>query len=527
MYLSHYNLRLKPFQITTDPRFIWLGEKHGEALATLIYGIQEDKGFLVLTGEIGTGKTALINCLSKKLDSKVIKATISDPDMSINDFFKILSDEFNMGANFEGKGDFLIHLKKFLINAYSDEKKVLLIIDEAQRLNHDLLEQIRLLSNIEVDNAKLINIFFVGQKEFNDILMDEKSKAVLQRIAVRCNIDPLTASETEEFIKHRLKIAGTNEEIFTSDAIHEIYLFSKGYPRLINILCDHAMLTSYVKGKGIIDEKTITECAEELKLPSAESDNGNTDILEAEKQKGGTLAPFRSRPSWMQPLFAASIVALLLSTGLTFFGFESKATETSTQETTLSEARDKTENSTTTPIDIGLLGKVETNRHFDSRLDEKQLYDRKRNHAKSDISHEDFRIPKNSSIKPQPFSENNLFIQFDLNSFKLPNNAIENLDRLAECLINSPEKKIKIIGHTDSTGDYDYNLRVSRLRADKIKSYLLSKGVNSKNIKTIGLGPENPIASNATLEGRRKNRRVEVEFDDLFKNYIYHKRSEM
>ena len=197
MYLSHYNLRLKPFQITTDPRFIWLGEKHNEALSTLIYGIQEDKGFLVLTGEIGTGKTSLINYLLKKLDYKVINATISDPAMSINDFFKILSDEFNMGTNFEGKGDFLIHFKKFLINAYSDEKKVLLIIDEAQRLNHDLLEQIRLLSNIEVNNSKLINIFFVGQNEFNDILIDEKSKAVLQRIAVRSNIDPLTATETE------------------------------------------------------------------------------------------------------------------------------------------------------------------------------------------------------------------------------------------------------------------------------------------------------------------------------------------
>ena len=113
MYLSHYNLRLKPFQITTDPRFIWLGEKHDEALATLIYGIQEDKGFLVLTGEIGTGKTSLINYLLKKLDYKVINATISDPAMSINDFFKILSDEFNMDTNFEGKGDFLIHFKKF------------------------------------------------------------------------------------------------------------------------------------------------------------------------------------------------------------------------------------------------------------------------------------------------------------------------------------------------------------------------------------------------------------------------------
>jgi len=591
MYLSHYNLRLKPFQITTDPRFIWLGEKHNEALATLVYGIQEDKGFLVLTGEIGTGKTSLINCLLKKLDYKVIKATISDPDMSINDFFKILSDEFNMGTNFEGKGDFLIHFKKFLIEAYSDEKKVLLIIDEAQRLNHDLLEQIRLLSNIEIDNAKLINIFFVGQNEFNDILKDEKSKAVLQRIAVRCNIDPLTETEIKEFIKHRLKVAGTNEEIFTGSAIDEIYLFSKGYPRLINILCDHAMLTNYVKGKRFIDEKTITECAEELRLPSAESDNVNTDILVAEKQEGRTFTPFRSRPSWMQPLLAASIVALLLSTGLTFFGFKSEATKPSPPKTTLSKAVDKTEHLTITPIemdlsgkvelnkhldsrldekqlydlnkeyaklkigdenstisgdnvqkhqlstgnheatdkiehstisqiDVGLLEKVATNKHFDNRLDEKQRYDLKMDHAKSNISDEDFRIPKDNATKYQPFPENNFVIQFDLDSSNLPNKAIEKLDQLAAFLINSPETKIRIVGYTDSTGDYDYNLSVSRLRANKIKSYLYSNGVNALNIETIGLGPENPIASNATLEGRRKNRRVEIEFDDQFKNHL-------
>jgi general secretion pathway protein A len=598
MYLSHYNLRLKPFQITTDPRFIWLGEKHDEALATLIYGIQEDKGFLVLTGEIGTGKTSLINCLLKKLDYKVIKATISDPDMSINDFFKILSDEFNMDTNFVGKGDFLIQFKKFLMEAYSDEKKVLLVIDEAQRLNHDLLEQIRLLSNIEIDNAKLINIFFVGQNEFNDILKDKKSKAVLQRIAVRCNIDPLTATETKEFIKHRLKIAGTNEEIFTSAAIDEIYLFSNGYPRLINILCDHAMLTSYVKGKRIIDEKTITECAEELRLPSAESDNGNTDRLVEGKQEGRTFTPFRSRPSWIQPLLAASIVGLLLSTGLTFFIFKSEATKISPQKTTLSKTVDKTEHPTITPIDIGPLGKVETNtqldskldekqlhdlktehaklkmsgensiisednvqkhqlstgnheatdkiehstisqidvgllekvetnKHFDNRLDEKQRYGLKMDHAKSNISDEDFRIPKDNATKNQPFSENNFVMQFALDSSNLPNKAIEKLDQLAELLINSPETKIKIKGYTDSTGDYDYNLSVSRLRADKIKSYLLNNGVNPLNIETFGLGPENPIASNATLEGRRKNRRVEIEFDDQFKNHLYRKSAEM
>ena len=263
MYLSHYNLKSKPFQITTDPKYIWFGEKHSEALATLRYGIQEDKGFLVLTGEIGTGKTSMINCLLKELDLKVIKATIPDPDMSIIDFFNFISKEFNMGMNFDGKGEFFIHFKQFLLNAYSNEKKVLLIIDEVQRVNFDLLEQIRLLSNIEVDDAKLINIFFVGQKEFNDILMDEKSKAVRQRIAVRCNIDPLTVPETKELIEHRLKVAGSKKEIFDPSAMSEIFSFSRGYPRLINILCDHAMLTGYAAGKNVIDDKVIIECAKE------------------------------------------------------------------------------------------------------------------------------------------------------------------------------------------------------------------------------------------------------------------------
>ena len=522
MYLSHYNLRVKPFQITTDPKFIWLGEKHDEALATLIYGIQEDKGFLVLTGEIGTGKTSLINCLLKKLDFKVIKATISDPDMSVNDFFNILSEEFNMGTKFDGKGDFLIHFKKFLINAYSDGKKVLLIIDEAQRLNHDLLEQIRLLSNIEVDNAKLINIFFVGQNEFNDILMDEKSKAMLQRIAMRCNIDPLTATETREFIKHRLKVAGTNEEIFTRSAIDEIYLFSKGYPRLINILCDQAMLTSYVAGKRIIDKKTITECAEELRIPSGKSDDDNTDRLKAEKQEGRTIAPLQIRPSWAQTMLVTSIAALLLSVGLTFFGFKEEAIKTSAQETKLSEATDKIEHSNITQTDDSLVGKVEIREHLVRKLDEKQPYDQKRDNAKSKISDENYIISKDKTSKHQPFPENNLVIPFDLNSSKLPNKAIETLDQLAEFIINSPETKIKITGYTDSTGDYDYNLSVSKRRADKIKSYLCSNGVNSLNIEALGLGPENPVASNATLVGRRKNRRVEIEFDDQFKNHIVH-----
>jgi general secretion pathway protein A len=153
MYLSHYNLSKIPFSISPDPNFLWLNEKHSEALATLKYGIFENKGFLVLTGNVGTGKTALINRLIKEISLPVLIATIPDPGLNITDFFKFLANELGLNEKFDTKGDFLILFKNFLLQAYSSDKKVLLIIDEAQRLSHDLLEQIRLLSNIELERG--------------------------------------------------------------------------------------------------------------------------------------------------------------------------------------------------------------------------------------------------------------------------------------------------------------------------------------------------------------------------------------
>ncbi|MGD9305942.1 MAG: AAA family ATPase, partial [Desulfobacterales bacterium] len=176
MYLNHYNLRQKPFSISPDPRFLWFSENHKEALAVLKYGILDNRGFLLLTGDIGTGKTALINALVKKIDVAALVATVPDPGLSSLDFFNFLSEEFGMDRQFDTKGDFLIHFKQFLHQAYQGNRNVLLIIDEAQRLDHEMLEQVRLLSNIELENRKLINIFFVGQSEFNEMLLDEKNK---------------------------------------------------------------------------------------------------------------------------------------------------------------------------------------------------------------------------------------------------------------------------------------------------------------------------------------------------------------
>ena len=267
MYLEHYHLKTKPFQITADPKFLWLGEKHKEALATLRYGIMDNRGFLLLTGEVGTGKTILINRLVSMLDIDTVVATLPDPDLESMDFYNLLADGLKMDRAFNGKGEFLIHLRDFLHQSYADRKQVLLVIDESQRLNHRLMEDIRVLSNIELQDRKLINIFFVGQQEFNSILMAPQNRALAQRITVRYHIEPLDEKEVGEYVQHRLKIAGSTQELFNPSAMVEVFRFSGGIPRLINIICDHALLTGYARGIKLIDNQVIKECAEELRIP--------------------------------------------------------------------------------------------------------------------------------------------------------------------------------------------------------------------------------------------------------------------
>jgi type II secretory pathway predicted ATPase ExeA/outer membrane protein OmpA-like peptidoglycan-associated protein len=271
MYLNHYDLTNKPFSISPDPNFLWPGEKHAEALAGLQYGILENKGFVLLTGEIGTGKTLLINSLVKSINEEVILATIPDPRLELIDFYNILANKFKMDRRFERKGDFLIHFEEFLIKANGHHKKVLLIIDEAQRLKSELLDEIRVLSNIEFETRKLINIFFVGQRELKEMLLEERNWPLKQRITYNYHLMPLVEQETAAFIEHRLKVAGATKKIFSKEAIREIHNFSKGVPRLINIICDHSLMTGYSNTLTVIDVDVINECSEELQISVAKS----------------------------------------------------------------------------------------------------------------------------------------------------------------------------------------------------------------------------------------------------------------
>ena len=264
MYRSHYNLDKKPFQLTTDPKFLWLGEKHKEALATLKYGVIDQKGFLLVTGDVGTGKTTLINALLENIENDTLVANITDPALNLIEFFNFVALSFNIPKKFNNKIDFIVYFSQFLKKVYSENRSVLLIIDEVHRLSKDVLEHIRLLSNIELPEEKLINIFFVGQNEINQTLALPECRALRQRISLVYQIEPLSENETLAYIKHRLKVAGTEKNIFTQNAVQEIYHFSKGYPRLINTICDHALLTGYVRELIKITPDVIIECAQQF-----------------------------------------------------------------------------------------------------------------------------------------------------------------------------------------------------------------------------------------------------------------------
>ena len=270
MYLNHYNLTLKPFEISPDPRFLWLGEKHNEALAAMKYGILDNKGFICLTGDVGTGKTTLVNALISSSENNIIFAKFSDPPLDKLDFFNLAADAFGMNQKFSTKGDFISHLRRFLNNAYDHNQEVVLVIEEAQRFDQEQLEEVRLISNIERPDKKLISIIFVGQNEFDGIL--NKNKPLRQRVSIIHKIKPLQEIETKQYILHRLKIAGSQSEIFSPGAFREIYSFTEGNPRLINIICDLALLTGYAENKKIIEPETIRECALNRLLPTQQKE---------------------------------------------------------------------------------------------------------------------------------------------------------------------------------------------------------------------------------------------------------------
>lgn len=269
MYKDFYHLKEEPFSVTADPDYFFSSIHHDEAFAHLVYGINQRKGILVVTGEIGTGKTTLCRTLINRLDNTINTALILNPSFSDVQLLKLIVNDFGIEGKLRNKFEIISALNKFLIEESSKGNNVVLIIDEAQNLGVKQLEQVRLLSNLETEKEKLLQIVLVGQPELADKLRIPQLRQLNQRISVRYHILPLEKDELTRYINHRINVAnisknGGYKPHFTAKAIDRIYELSNGTPRIINILCDRALLAGFSTETRNIDEFIIQKCCDEV-----------------------------------------------------------------------------------------------------------------------------------------------------------------------------------------------------------------------------------------------------------------------
>ena len=263
MYAEFYGLKELPFALTPDPRFIYFTPSHTEVMANLHYGVESGKGLVVVTGEVGTGKTTILRWMMQRLDRTVLVAYIFNPRLSVAEFYQHVAVLLDV-QKWETKSELLLELGKALESRHSRGLRTVLIIDEAQGLSPHVLEEIRLLSNFESDTAKQLQIVLTGQPELRDVLNNPDLRQLKQRIALRCVIKPMpNVEETDRYITSRLLVAGAERtDVFSKDAIDFIFRCSEGIPRNINNLCDNAMLAGYAAGETTIGRSTIEEVAE-------------------------------------------------------------------------------------------------------------------------------------------------------------------------------------------------------------------------------------------------------------------------
>ncbi len=265
IYSSFYGFTESPFNITPDPRFIYFSDKHREALNHLIFGIQQRKGFIQITGEVGSGKTTICRVLLEKLDSTYKTALILNPCMTEQQLLKTILTELNIESPKQNRVAYLNVLNNFLLDQAIHNNDVVLIIDEAQDMSLKLLEQIRLLSNLETDERKLLQIVLIGQPELRDKLNDRRLRQLRQRITVRYHLSPLNRDELDHYICHRVHLAGGNGTPgFDRRAVKRIHKYSRGIPRLVNAVCDKTLLCGFVEGTEHLGLRHVRKAIREL-----------------------------------------------------------------------------------------------------------------------------------------------------------------------------------------------------------------------------------------------------------------------
>jgi len=265
MYEAFFGLRVRPFNLTPNPDFLYLSQTHREVYAHLLYGMQNRAGFIEVTGEVGTGKTTILRTVLNDLDPDIfLPALIFNPKLTAVELLRAVNREFGVSAEGESSARLIEDLNHFLLKENRAGRVPVLVIDEAQNLSGDVLEQIRLLSNLETETEKLIQIVLAGQPELGQVLSRPELRQLDQRIAVRFHLTPLSARETRDYIRHRLKIAGRPDgELFAPSALKRIHRLSGGVPRLINILCDRTLLVGYAEGVGRMTRREVMQASRE------------------------------------------------------------------------------------------------------------------------------------------------------------------------------------------------------------------------------------------------------------------------
>lgn len=267
MYTSFFGLNEKPFSITPDPRYLFMSKRHGEALAHLVYGVTESGGFMQLTGEVGTGKTTLIRTLlQNRLPENADVAVILNPQLSALEFLKTICEELGIaGPDDSGSNKALTDsLNEYLLAAHAEGRRTIVIVDEAQNLAAEVLEQVRLLTNLETAKQKLLQIILIGQPELRELLARNDLRQLAQRITGRYHLEPLSRDETSAYIEHRLKVGGALGELFDGGARREVFRHSHGVPRLINVICDRALLGAYTRETRTVDRGIVRRAAAEI-----------------------------------------------------------------------------------------------------------------------------------------------------------------------------------------------------------------------------------------------------------------------
>ena len=308
MYNEYFGLKESPFSIAPDPRYLYMSGQHREALAHLLYGFNSDGGFVLLTGEVGTGKTTVCRCLLEQIPENSAIAFILNPKLTVGELLATICDEFGIKypADSSSIKVFVDLINAYLLDAHARGCKAVLIIDEAQNLSSEVLEQLRLLTNLETNRRKLLRIMLIGQPELRDKLSKPELRQLSQRIIARYHLCALSRKDVGAYVTHRLAVAGLRNQLFPEPIINKVYRLSGGVPRLINVLCDRALLGTYARNKDIVNVSTLSEAAREV----------------FGEMKGQSPGKYRKAAAWILSLFVFIIVGVVLAA--TYYNNESQ-----------------------------------------------------------------------------------------------------------------------------------------------------------------------------------------------------------